>query len=282
MVEAGSLLLVGGGRMGGALLAGWLRHGVAASAVTVIEPRHDTAAALRRRHGVTVLPALAELSAPAAPDAPDGPDAPNAIVVAVKPQVMDTAIAGLAVRVEAGTLVLSIAAGKTLAYFAARLGASAAVVRAMPNTPAAVERGIAALVANGRVDGAQRRLAESLVAAVGETLWLEDEAHMDLVTAVSGSGPAYVFLLIETLARAAVAAGLPRDIAMRLARATVTGAGELAYRSDETATRLREDVTTPGGTTSAALELLMAEDGLQPLVDGAVRAAARRSRELAG
>ena len=180
-----------------------------------------------------------------------------------------------------GTLFLSIAAGKTLGFFARHLGAAAAVVRAMPNTPAAIGRGIAVACASRSVARRSARLAERLLGAVGEVGWVEDEALIDAVTAVSGSGPAYVFLLIECLAKAGVAAGLPEALALRLARATVAGSGELARLSPESAARLRESVTSPGGTTRAALDVLMAPDGLEPLLTRAVLAAARRSRELA-
>jgi pyrroline-5-carboxylate reductase len=179
------------------------------------------------------------------------------------------------------TLFLSIAAGKTLGFFGRVLGPEAALVRAMPNTPAAIGRGIAVACANPVATPAQRALAERLLAAVGEVGWVEDERLIDAVTALSGSGPAYVFLLIECLAKAGVAAGLPAAFAARLARATVAGAGELAQRSGESAAQLRENVTSPGGTTRAALDVLMAPDGLEPLLTRAVLAAAKRSRELA-
>ncbi|MDH3242365.1 MAG: pyrroline-5-carboxylate reductase [Alphaproteobacteria bacterium] len=267
------LLLVGGGRMGGALLRGWLEKGIAApDAVTVIEPADEARAALAAL-GVRAL---------AAPDdILDGRAGFDLVLLALKPQVMDEA--GIYAPLGAGGAVfLSIAAGKTTAYFRALLGASAAVVRAMPNTPAQVGRGITALFATAEVDGSGRALAGRLMEAVGEVVWLEDEALMDAVTAVSGSGPAYLFYLIECLAAAARQAGLADDLAERLARATVTGAGELAHLSTEPAAILRQQVTSPGGTTAAALEVLMAEGGLEELMVRAVAAAADRSRELAG
>jgi len=206
--------------------------------------------------------------------------APDVVVFAVKPQVMDGAVSPYK-RFVGRSLFLSIAAGKTLRYFGRLLDDEAAVVRAMPNTPAAVGRGITVATANPRVTPTQRRLADTLLSAVGEVGWVDDETLIDAVTAVSGSGPAYVFLLIECLAKAGVAAGLPAELATRLARATVAGSGELARLSHEPASKLREAVTSPGGTTRAALDVLMATDGLEPLMIKAVAAAARRSRELA-
>ncbi|HXQ49561.1 MAG TPA: pyrroline-5-carboxylate reductase [Stellaceae bacterium] len=262
------ILLVGCGKMGGALLAGWRERKIAASYI-VIEPGTPSPSAHARE--VTLLADPAAL----APDA-----VPQAIVFAVKPQSLDQ-VAPAYRRFAAATPFLSIAAGKTLAYFARQLGAQAAVVRAMPNTPAAIGRGIAVACASPRVDPAARGLCDRLLAAVGEVAWVEDEGLLDAVTAVSGSGPAYVFLLIECLAQAGVEAGLPQALALQLARATVAGAGELARQSSESAASLREAVTSPGGTTRAALDVLMAADGLEPLLRKAVAAATRRSRELA-
>ena len=273
MDEATPILLVGCGKMGGAMLAGWLERGIAADRIVAVEPSAELAASIRARHGITVV---------AGPEALPADLAPATLVLAVKPQMMDAAIGAYAGYAAAGALALSIAAGKTIAYFERHLGQGTAVVRSMPNTPAAVGRGITALAANGRVSPAQRAAAENLLAAVGETVWLDDEAMLDAVTAVSGGGPAYVFLLIETLAKAGVAAGLPEDVAMRLARVTVAGSGELAHRSDESAEQLRRNVTSPGGTTLEALKVLMAEGGIQPLFDRAIAAATARSRELAG
>ncbi len=262
-------LLVGGGKMGSALLAGWLDHGIAGAAITIVEPDAEArarAAAL----GVRVCGDVAELQSD---------HGANIVVFAIKPQAMAAALPAYR-RFASGAVFLSIAAGQTIAGLERHLGA-AAVVRAMPNTPAAVHRGIAVACANSRVDGPERDACGGLLAAVGEVVWVDDESLMDAVTATSGSGPAYVFLLIECLAGAGAAAGLPADLAMRLARATVTGAGELAYRDDAEAAALRRNVTSPGGTTEAALEVLMAADGLQPLMTRAVAAAATRARELA-
>jgi pyrroline-5-carboxylate reductase len=205
---------------------------------------------------------------------------PNTILLAVKPQMLDQALAPLAARLPKDALVISIAAGKTLAYFAERLGPGTAIIRTMPNTPAAIGRGITVCCAGPGVTADQRDLADRLMKAAGDVAWIEDEALMHAVTAVSGSGPAYVFHLIEALEAAAVAAGLPPDLAARLARATVTGAGELARQSADTPAKLRTDVTSPGGTTAAALAVLMADPGLTALMTRAVAAATARSEEL--
>jgi pyrroline-5-carboxylate reductase len=264
-----TLLLAGCGKMGGALLEGWLTAGIA-DRVVVVEPNDLPGYAghpkVLRCTGADALPS--RLS-------------PDIVVLAVKPQILPATVAEYRRFVAPGTVFLSIAAGRTLGWFEQELAPAAAIVRAMPNTPAAVGRGMTVACANAAVTPAQASACEALLRAVGDVAWVEDEALMDAVTAVSGSGPAYVFLLIETLAQAGVAAGLPEELAQRLARATVCGAGELAYRSIEPAARLRENVTSPGGTTQAALSILMAEDGLPPLMDRAVAAATRRSRELA-
>lgn len=266
------LLLVGCGRMGGALLSGCLARGIVeAGAVTVVEPSAPARAEAEK------LGARAVAEAPAT-------DVPDVVLIAVKPQVMDTVMPAYS-RLAGHSLFLSIAAGRTTASFARLLGDGAAIVRAMPNTPAQVGRGITALYAGPRVDAAGRAAAEALMGAVGDVVWLTDEAQMDAVTAVSGSGPAYVFHMIEALTEAARAAGLPADLAAGLARATVTGAAELAYRSTEPAAALREQVTSPGGTTAAALAVLMddgGKEGLTGLMTRAVAAAAKRSKELAG
>ena len=266
-----SLLLVGCGKMGGALLSGWLAKGVAREAVTVIEPVALQAVSDRYK-----------LSVVAAPDGLDPALRPAVVVFAVKPQGMD-GIAPLYRRfARPETVFLSIAAGRTIGFLESHLGEGAAVVRSMPNTPAAVGRGITVACANGLVSEAQRAACQALLEAVGEVAWVDDEALLDAVTAVSGSGPAYVFLLIECLAHAGVEAGLDAGLAGRLARATVIGSGELARQSQHDAARLRADVTSPGGTTAAALDVLMAADGVQQLMTRAVAAATRRSKELAG
>jgi pyrroline-5-carboxylate reductase len=268
-----SLLLVGCGKMGGALLDGWLAARTV-DQVVVVEPQGafptETGSAgqrIVRCAGVSGIPPGFE---------------PDVVVLAVKPQVMDEVVPRYAGFVRPSTVFLSIAAGKTIDYFTTRLGADAAIVRAMPNTPASVGRGMTVAVPNAAVTPDQRRLCETLLGAVGQVAWIDDEGLIDAVTAVSGGGPAYVFLLIETLAQAGVAAGLPKELAMKIARATVAGSGELAARSIEPAAALRKNVTSPNGTTQAALEVLMAEDGIQPLFDRAIAAATARSREMAG
>jgi pyrroline-5-carboxylate reductase len=263
------LVLVGAGKMGGALLGGWLEKGLKPDAVRVIDPSPSAES--------TAFLAEAGIEAHAVP--PMGVEA-RLLVIAVKPQVIASVLPNLKLMVGDKTVVVSIAAGATLAQIEAGLG-PAAIVRCMPNTPAQVGRGITAAVANGAVDDKGRALATRLLDAVGETVWLDDEAMIDAVTAVSGSGPAYVFLLAECLADAGVEAGLPRDVAETLARATVAGAGELLHRSELPAEQLRRNVTSPKGTTAAALEILMAEHGLAALIKKAVAAALARSRQLA-
>ena len=266
------ILLAGGGKMGTALLGGWLERGLHASDITVVDPIEQTVKAVAEGFGVIAVTDVSAI---------DENFAPMAIVLAVKPQAMDDAAQAYKGFAE-GAVFLSIAAGKTIAYFESILGAQAAIVRAMPNTPAAIGRGITVACANDIIDDAGRVLCDGLLGAVGDVAWIDDEGLMDAVTAVSGSGPAYVFLLIECLAQAGVEAGLPADLAQRLARVTVAGSGALAHLSELPASELRRNVTSPGGTTAAALEVLMADDGLQRLMTRAVAAAARRSRELAG
>jgi pyrroline-5-carboxylate reductase len=265
----GPIVLAGGGKMGGALLEGWLGSGLAPAKVHVVEPDPGRRRALGSL-GVGIATSAEELPAslPAA-----------TLVIAVKPQVLDAAVPPLRRHAGPGSLVLSIAAGKTIATLERLLGA-VAIVRAMPNTPACVGRGASVLCAGDHAGAEHRAQAEALLAAVGEVHWVEDEALMHVVTAMSGGGPAYVFLLIEALAAAAVRQGLPEELSLRLARATVSGSGELARLSPLPADRLRADVTSPGGTTQAALAVLMAEDGLRPLIDRAIAAATRRSVEL--
>ena len=270
---AGPLLLVGCGKMGGAMLDGWLESGASPAGVIVVEPDSDAVTRFAGRPGVSIHADVGSV--------PEEP-APSTVVLAVKPQVMDEAIRPLRRFVRPETVFLSIAAGRTLASFERELGTGAAVVRAMPNTPAAVGRGITVHVANSRVHPDQAETCGRLLEAVGETVAVSREDLLDPVTAVSGSGPAYVFLLIETLAQAGEKAGLPPQLAGQLARATVAGAGELARLSSEDAAQLRRNVTSPGGTTAAALDVLMADDGMQQLLDRAVEAATRRSRELSG
>lgn len=261
------LVLLGCGKMGSALLEGWLGQGLSPGAVWVVEPNpSDWLDGLADR-GLHLNRGL--------------PPSPAVVLVAVKPQMMAGALPTLAPLAGGGTLFVTIAAGKSIAFYEAMLGPATPVVRAMPNTPAAVGRGITALTGNAAAGEADLALAEALLSAVGQVLRLEGEHQMDAVTAVSGSGPAYVFHLIEALAAAAEAEGLPPAMAMQLARATVTGAGELAHRDDQPAAQLRVNVTSPGGTTAAALAVLMdPESGLPPLMRKAVHAAAERGREL--
>jgi pyrroline-5-carboxylate reductase len=228
------------------------------------------------------------------PDLPDGvvggatfddiPDsfAATVVVLAVKPQVMDAVLAPYPALVRPDTVFLSIAAGRTIGSFEAVLGAAARIVRAMPNTPAAVGRGITVLTGNDNVTAAQRDACEALMTAVGKVAWVSEEGLIDAVTGVSGSGPAYVFHLVEAMAAAGVAAGLPPDLAMQLARETVAGSGELLAQSTDPAATLRENVTSPGGTTAAALDVLMSDEGLTDLMTRAILRATERSRELAG
>ncbi len=264
----GTLVLAGAGKMGGAMLEGWLARGLPPKAVVVLDPQPSKPIRALARRGVRINP-KGDIGQAAV------------LVAAVKPQVAPDALPALARLVGPKTLVVSIMAGKPLAFLEGALPACPAV-RAMPNTPAAIGRGITVAVGNRRVSPAAKKIAHELLAASGAVEWIKDESLMDAVTAVSGSGPAYVFLLAETLARAGVAAGLPARLADTLARATVAGSGELLYRSDLDAATLRQNVTSPGGTTAAALEVLMARDGLDPLMTKAVAAAARRGRELAG
>jgi pyrroline-5-carboxylate reductase len=268
----GPLLLVGAGKMGGAMLAGWLERGLPPAQVVVVDPvLPPEVQALVERHGVRHEKAAPRLGVP-----------PAVMVMAVKPQVMDQVLAPMVPVVGPRTVVVSIAAGRTIASFEKLLPSGTAVIRTMPNTPAAIGRGITVCTANRHAGSRERAMCETLLAAVGEVGWVEDEALIDAVTAVSGSGPAYVFLLVEALAAAGVKAGLEPDLSMRLARATVAGSGELLHRSDLDAATLRQNVTSPGGTTAAALGVLMAADGLEALMTRAVDAAAQRGRELAG
>ena len=252
------------------MLQGWLERGSARHFI-IVDPG-PAALSFAGRPGVTVLRDGTELA---------GDLRPATVVLAVKPQMMNDAIRHYGRFAASGAVFLSIAAGKTLGYFARHVGDDAAVVRAMPNTPAAIGRGISVACPNARASAEQIALCDRLLAAVGEVGWVDDERLIDAVTGVSGSGPAYVFLLIECLAKAGVAAGLSEELAMRLARATVAGAGELARQSGEPASVLRQNVTSPNGTTLAALNVLMAADGLEPLMTKAVAAATQRSRELA-
>jgi pyrroline-5-carboxylate reductase len=263
----GSIVLAGAGKMGGAMLTGWLARGLDARGLSVIEPHPAGEISALVKKGVRLNPAPQDIGAVAT------------LVVALKPQTFREAGAILKSFAGPSTLVVSIMAGTTIASISGVCGGS--VVRAMPNTPAAIGRGITVAVAAKNVSTAQRTVADALLRATGSVEWIDDENLMDAVTAVSGSGPAYIFLLAEELARAGVEAGLPPDLATKLARETVAGSGELLHRSDLASATLRQNVTSPGGTTAAALEVLMGPDGMQSLLTRAVAAATRRSRELA-
>jgi pyrroline-5-carboxylate reductase len=264
-VGARGLVLLGCGKMGSAMLEGWLAQGVPAGSVWVIDP-----------HPSDWLRGIAGLHLNE-----DPPESPAIALIAVKPQMMESALPRLKPMGGGGTLFLSVAAGTPIRFYEDVLGSRTPVIRAMPNTPAAIGKGITALIGNGASTEAQMELAEALLSAIGQTVRLDDEAEIDAVTGVSGSGPAYVFHLIEALAVAGEAEGLPAELAMKLAVATVAGAGALAEASGETPAQLRRNVTSPNGTTQAGLEVLMDErEGLMELMRRTVAAATARSREL--
>jgi len=259
------LVLLGCGKMGSAMLAGWLARGLPATSVWVSDPHPSAWLSSQGVH-------LNE----------DIPSDPAVVLVAVKPQMMADALPTLKAMGNGATIFVSVAAGTTIDYFEKTLGADTPVVRAMPNTPAAISQGITAIVANAKAGTAGLDEAEALLSAVGQVVRLETEEQIDAVTGVSGSGPAYVFHMIETMAAAGEAQGLPAALAMQLAKATVAGAGALALQSDEDPSQLRVNVTSPNGTTQAALEVLMdAETGFPALLSRAVKAATERSKELA-
>ncbi|MDI3337014.1 pyrroline-5-carboxylate reductase [Defluviimonas aestuarii] len=258
------LVLLGCGKMGSAMLAGWLKGELPAASVWVMDPYPSDWLKAQGVHLNDDLPA-----------------APAIVLIAVKPQMMTEALPGIAALGGGTTLFLSVAAGTTIATYEAVLGTETPIVRAMPNTPAAIAKGITAITGNGKATEAHLELAEALLTAVGQVVRLEGEHQMDAVTAVSGSGPAYVFHLIETLAAAGESEGLPSTLALQLARATVAGAGALAEAAEEGPGQLRVNVTSPGGTTAAALNVLMDEGrGFPALLKEAVHAAAERGREL--
>ena len=264
----GALVLVGAGKMGCAMLDGWLARKLPPKKIIVLEPQPSKAIKALGKRGVRINP-----------KGDVGPVA--ALVIAVKPQTAPDALPLLAALVDNKTVVVSIMAGRTLGFLERHLP-NAAIVRAMPNTPAAIGRGITVAVGNRRVTAKSQKLAHGLLAATGSVEWVDDETLMDAVTAVSGSGPAYVFLLAEAMAQAGAAAGLPAKLAEKLARETVAGSGELMHRSDLPAATLRQNVTSPGGTTAAALEVLMGQGGVVPLMTKAVAAATKRGKDLAG
>lgn len=263
-IEIRGMVLLGCGKMGSAMLAGWLAGGLSPSSVWVLDP-HPSDWLLGT--GVHVNDGV--------------PDVPALALIAVKPQMMGDALPSMRSLGNGTTVFLSVAAGTSIASFEEALGTQSPIIRAMPNTPAAIGRGITAIVGNAHVTPDQMDMADTLLSAVGRVVRLDDEGQMDAVTAVSGSGPAYVFHLVETLAAAGVAQGLPTDLAMKLAKATVGGAGQLAEDATDDPSQLRVNVTSPNGTTQAALDVLMdPETGFPALLTRAVKAAADRSREL--
>jgi pyrroline-5-carboxylate reductase len=266
-----TLVLMGAGKMGGAMLEGWLAGGIAPSGLTVLDPHaSDGLKALSASHGFRLNPPLDSIAPP------------QALVLAVKPQMLDAAADALQALAGPETLVVSVLAGKTIANLAARAPRARAFIRAMPNLPASVRRGVSGVAAGDGVDAAGRAMATALLSGIGHVEWVAGEDLIDAVTAVSGSGPAYVFHLVECLAEAGIAAGLPPDVAARLARGTIEGSGELLRLSGAEPATLRQNVTSPGGTTAAALEVLMAENGMKPLLRRAVAAARQRAGELSG
>jgi len=270
----GTILLVGCGKMGGALLEGWFKRGLLPVDAMVVEPAgRDAVSPCKAHRALACVASVRDVPRDFHPDV---------ILFAVKPQVADTVIPDYKDFAAQHPVILSVIAGKTTAYFRERLGTDA-VVRAMPNTPAAVGKAVSVLYAAPAVTPVQRRVCEVLMSAVGQVEWLDDEKLMDAVTAVSGSGPAYVFLLAEALRDAGIKAGLPADLAMRLARATVAGSGALLEADATTPPEtLRKNVTSPGGTTAAALEVLMGDGAMPALLERAVAQATKRSKELAG
>ncbi|NKB53624.1 MAG: pyrroline-5-carboxylate reductase [Rhizobiaceae bacterium] len=267
-----TICLIGAGNMGGAMLGGWLAAGHDPATITVIDPKPP----------IYMLDLMAEHGVNHVIDAKDA-KRPDLIVVAVKPQIMEVVLPGLVGLVDGENALVSVAAGTTIAQISAPFAdVSPRIIRAMPNTPAMVQRGITVCVPNTRVSDAQRSNVTKVLSAIGAVEWVEDELLMDAVTGVSGSGPAYVFHLAEALAEAGEAAGLPVQLAATLAEATISGAGELMRQSELSPSQLRRNVTSPNGTTQAALEILMATDGFPDLLREAVAAAAKRSRELAG
>jgi pyrroline-5-carboxylate reductase len=270
MTTFAPLLIFGAGKMGGAMLDGALGAGWPATDIAVIDPNPSDA--LRARAG--------KIGFVLNPTKPVGA---KLVLLAIKPQMLDSAVAKLLPHVSGATVLVSIMAGKSIADLSARLPEVRKIVRAMPNTPAAIGRGITGAFATASLSEEERQLVFTLLKTTGRVEWVANEALIDAVTAVSGSGPAYVFHLVEALAKAGEDVGLPADLALRLARATIEGAGELLYQEAGTPpATLRQNVTSPGGTTAAALEVLMAEDGLTPLMRRAVRAARARAKALAG
>lgn len=267
-----STLIVGGGNMGSALIAGWIGRGRDPASIVAVEPDPTRGAALGARFEIGVVSDADDLPADLAPDS---------VVLAVKPPLVGATLPRYRRFVDGGALVLSVAAGVRLATLGEGLSPDAPVIRAMPNTPASIGRGMTVLCCRASVSAAARATGEELMRAVGDVAWLDDETLMDAATAVSGSGPAYLFHLAESLTAAGIEAGLPAPLAERLSRQTLAGAAELLLQSNEMAATLREKVTSPNGVTAAALAVLMADPGLRRLMADAISAATARSRELA-
>jgi len=258
------LVLLGCGKMGSAMLAGWIANGLNPSSVYVVDPYPSDWVLAQGVHVNEELPAK-----------------PALVLIAVKPQMMQAALPTLQVMGGGETVFLSVAAGISIRTYEDILGANSPILRAMPNTPAAIGQGITALIGNAVSTADHIDLAHALLSAIGEVVDLDSESQMDAVTGVSGSGPAYVFYMIDVLAKAGEAQGLSPDLAMQLAKATVAGAGALAKASEETPEQLRINVTSPNGTTQAGLEVLMDQNaGLPRLISGTVAAATMRSKEL--
>jgi pyrroline-5-carboxylate reductase len=271
LILQGPLVLVGAGKMGGALLAGWLDKGLAPSNIVVRDPSPSPEmAGMLNDRGIALNDDVNDIAA----------RKPAVVVLAVKPQLMDAVLPELKPLVSPDTVFVSIAAGTSLFHLQELLGEDVHAVRAMPNTPAAVGRGMTACYANPLVSAAQRALADDLLSAVGSVGWVESEPLIDAVTAISGSGPAYVFYLAECMAAAGEALGLSAELSNQLARATVSGAGEMLHQMPDDAATLRKNVTSPGGTTAAALDILMGEGGMSPLMRRAASAARDRARKL--
>lgn len=267
------LVLVGAGKMGGAMLEGWLKSGLPEGSVHVIDPGlNEIQRADLQARGVVVHAVS------------DNVPTPLLLMLAIKPQMMTAVLPGLAEFAKRPNapdmMVLSVAAGTTVTTLSSAFGPQTLMIRAMPNTPALVGRGVTALYPASELSAAQKTFVAELLAAIGIVVWVDNEAAIDAVTAVSGSGPAYVFHMVEAMAAAAEKQGLPTDVAMILARETVAGSGELLHQSKDAAATLRKNVTSPNGTTAAGLDVLMAEDGLGPLMEKTVRAAHDRAIEL--
>ena len=268
MLEGQTLLLVGGGKMGMALMQGWIAAGLQPSQIMVQEPSPSDAL---NTSGVTLNPSIEQLAA----------QAPDIVVLAVKPQMIEAVLPSLAHSLPKGALVLSLMAGVPVKTMTQLLGEDAAYVRTMPNTPASIGKGMTGLYADAGVGDGQKQAAAALLGAVGQTVWLDSEKMIDAVTAISGSGPAYVFHLVEAMQAAGISLGLPEDMSRKLAMQTIIGAAAMLDADEVEAAELRRNVTSPGGTTEAALDVLMSEQGLSDLMRRAAHAAANRAQELA-